>query len=459
MSVKISYFKIMGTGEYLHELEQFIQNEGQLDESILNKGLKHFVLSFVLEKASRLAVDLMTEQRDIYSGQSQRFVRYAKNNLEFYIPKRIRSNHNLKKKYSDLVKFTIDSYIQLIKIKIPEEDARFIFPRCIESNMKFTITGEKLIEFFSYLINNSYTELNEIGYNLIGKLKKIYPNISENIITIINKRKSIYSKINNIEKIFLSKNFSTNPIIQAYTKDPIIECALGATVCYNRGSPTEYFDDMSIEDKINLIKFIKKVGHYSVLEHAFLTISFSMSEISHQQLRRHRLPMRSSTRLEWIVKNFDYVIPPSIKSNEKALSMYNNAMDRIKIFVDELNNMNILEYETMYILPNGTKIDVVLTTNFRDIIHILELRLCQRAQWEVRRWAYNLLEKLINKFPVIFSDIGPPCYKSKCHEGKYSCGHPEIFKKWRENVNENMVIGDKKNNNDVEIINTTATIL
>lgn len=432
--MNISFFGITKTDEYLCKLEETIKNEGFLEKSVLDRGLKHAAISFVLERASRFAVDLMTEQRDIYSGQSQRYVRYTKNNLEFYLPKSIKKISDLSKKYSDSVRFAIDTYIQLLHLGIPDEDARFIFPRCIESNMKFTITGEKLIDFFSYLLNSEYEEFIAIGNKLLDKLKKPYPHVASNIVSITKKQKLSYSKIYNFEKMFLSKNSTAIPIIQAHTEDPITECALGATVCYHRGSPTEYFEDIDLKERIDLVNYIKKAGHYSVLEHAFVTISFSMSEISQQQLRRHRIPMRSSSRLEWLLKNFDYVIPPTIKSNVKTKKLFDDAIKKIRDTVNQIVKGGISEYDTLYVLPNATKVNVVLTTNFRDLIHILELRLCQRAQWEIREWAYNLLKLLISEFPTIFSDVGPQCFHSKCREGKYSCGHPETFIRWRKNI-------------------------
>jgi len=64
-----------------------------------------------------------------------------------------------------------------------------------------------------------------------------------------------------------------------------------------------------------------------------------------------------------------------------------------------------------------------MTANARSLLNFFELRLCTRAQWEIRELAGLMLEKVRVVAPNIFSVAGPTCdTKGYCSEGEMSCG-------------------------------------
>jgi len=66
----------------------------------------------------------------------------------------------------------------------------------------------------------------------------------------------------------------------------------------------------------------------------------------------------------------------------------------------------------------------VVTMNARELHHFFSLRLCKRAQWEIRRLAKLMLIEVRKVAGVIFDVAGPPCVtKGKCEEAK-PCGKP-----------------------------------
>ena len=63
------------------------------------------------------------------------------------------------------------------------------------------------------------------------------------------------------------------------------------------------------------------------------------------------------------------------------------------------------------------------TMNARELLWFFKLRTCDRAQWEIREIAINMLKLLKAKYPKIFSKFGPSCLvEGRCPEGRLTCG-------------------------------------
>jgi thymidylate synthase (FAD) len=60
--------------------------------------------------------------------------------------------------------------------------------------------------------------------------------------------------------------------------------------------------------------------------------------------------------------------------------------------------------------------------NARELRHFFSLRCCERAQWEIRAMAIDMLRLVRGVAPAIFQDAGPGCLAGPCPEGKLTCG-------------------------------------
>ena len=78
--------------------------------------------------------------------------------------------------------------------------------------------------------------------------------------------------------------------------------------------------------------------------------------------------------------------------------------------------------DARYVFPNAVETKIVLTMNARSLMHFFKLRCCNRAQWEIRALADEMLSQVIKVAPAIFSNSGAPCTFGKCPEGSMSCG-------------------------------------
>ena len=62
--------------------------------------------------------------------------------------------------------------------------------------------------------------------------------------------------------------------------------------------------------------------------------------------------------------------------------------------------------------------------NARELLHFFNLRCCNRAQWEIREAADQMLALAKEIAPRIFENAGPSCVRDACSEDKMSCGSP-----------------------------------
>ena len=73
-------------------------------------------------------------------------------------------------------------------------------------------------------------------------------------------------------------------------------------------------------------------------------------------------------------------------------------------------------------LPGACETRILLTMNARELRHFFALRMCSRAQWEIRQLACSMFEQCYAAAPAMFADAGPGCLRGACPEGEKSCG-------------------------------------
>ena len=70
--------------------------------------------------------------------------------------------------------------------------------------------------------------------------------------------------------------------------------------------------------------------------------------------------------------------------------------------------------------------------NVRELRHFFSLRMCSRAQWEIRHLAEEMFELCYRTAPSLFANAGPACLRGKCPEGEKSCGKAAEIRAKRE---------------------------
>ncbi len=209
----------------------------------------------------------------------------------------------------------------------------------------------------------------------------------------------------------------------ACTKDADRICAAAGNSCYSDRSSADIVEDI---DSDKVLSRIVGMGHHSVIEHAVFTFSVEgVSRALTHQLVRHRVASFSQQSQRYVsMDDATYVTPHTVEDNEEALRLYDSVMDGIWDAYKKLEDMGIPAEDARYLLPNGCTTNITVTMNARELLHFFSLRCCNRAQWEIREMADQMLKICKEQSPIIFKDAGPPCIRGPCPEGKKTCGHP-----------------------------------
>jgi thymidylate synthase (FAD) len=200
-------------------------------------------------------------------------------------------------------------------------------------------------------------------------------------------------------------------------------------------SAAELQHEMSDEDVAKLVRVLVRSGHHSALEHASFTFAVDgVSRACTHQLVRHRLASYNQQSQRYV--NFgggdSFVVPPSVAANAEASKVFLAAMEHARAAYDRLVELGLAEgrgkesvqEDARFVLPNAAETKIVVTMNARELRHFLQVRCCNRAQWEIRDLAWTLRGMLKEIAPNLFAGTGPGCLYGDCPEGKMTCGKP-----------------------------------
>jgi len=220
-----------------------------------------------------------------------------------------------------------------------------------------------------------------------------------------------------------------------YTENPEKNVALAARLCYSKDGAEELEAKMSQEDMNNLVRKVVGMGHLSTLEHTYFYFHVVCSRVTSHQLVRHRIGASYSQRSQRYVQedNFDYIMPPKIAEDPEAAQDFKEWMEKGREMYNNMIEQGIPEEDARFVLPT-VKTNLMVSFNARSLHHFFNLRCCERAQWEIRSIADQMLKQVKEVAPVLFENAGPPCVsKGRCPEGEYTCGRiNEIQKKYRD---------------------------
>ena len=87
---------------------------------------------------------------------------------------------------------------------------------------------------------------------------------------------------------------------------------------------------------------------------------------------------------------------------------------------------------------------LIVTMNVRELRHFFSLRMCARAQWEIRDVATQMHRMCLEIAPMLFADAGPGCLRSRCPEGEKSCGRAAENRKERQDLMETIRTENKE---------------
>jgi len=222
-----------------------------------------------------------------------------------------------------------------------------------------------------------------------------------------------------------------------WTPEPEKTIAQAARLCYTDTDISETAAAFKPGEEKVFIKRLMAFGHLSPIEHAVFT--FGIEGVSRSllaQVTRHRLASYSVQSQRYVGKSsdespdgvFSYILPPRIeKLGASYAALFDQQMRQIQVWYDEWNQLlgnkgEASQEDARFVLPNAAETKFILTMNARELRYFFRLRCCNRAQWEIREMATEMLRQVRKISPVLFELAGPACLSGPCPEGALSCG-------------------------------------
>jgi len=228
-----------------------------------------------------------------------------------------------------------------------------------------------------------------------------------------------------------------------HTLSPEETIAFGARLCYSRATIGDLRERVEKKDQHLFIERLLDMGHESVLEHASFTFGVEgVSRVLLAQLTRHRMASFSvqSQRYVSYENGFGYILPPRIEAlGADAVAEYQRQMDQMQIWYqgwqEKLGKTGEgTNEDARFVLPNACETRLLMTMNARELRHFFRLRMCSRAQWEIREMASEMHRLCLQVAPALFADAGPACLRGKCSEGEKTCGRMNEIRKERQEL-------------------------
>ncbi len=255
---------------------------------------------------------------------------------------------------------------------------------------------------------------------------------------------------------------SINVKLITHTPNPEQTVAVAAKLCYSPSKVENILDGLDEEKSRSFVEMLSSLGHESPMEHVSFTFGIDgISRACSHQLVRHRIASYSQQSQRYVDGNhFDFVTPPAIAECSQALSVYQKIIDEQSNAYSVIRDSLILQsirqtddgkeldgttdeifsqYQSVnqkqfsafakkanedarFILPNACTTSIIVTMNVRSLHNFFAHRCCNRAQWEIRELAIQMLKICKDIAPSLFVGAGPRCLGGNCPEGKMCCG-------------------------------------
>ncbi|MBN1972177.1 MAG: FAD-dependent thymidylate synthase [Sedimentisphaerales bacterium] len=165
------------------------------------------------------------------------------------------------------------------------------------------------------------------------------------------------------------------------------------------------FEKIGANSAEEFIHRLIKLGHETPLEHAYATFRIkNCSRAMTHQLVRHRLMAISQQSQRYVdEEQFEYVIPETMPA--EYIDDYRSDMNIIQKMYAKWRQRGLKKEDARFVLPNACTSEIVVSANFREWRHILQIRLSKKAQWEIRRACAVICDILKDKAPNCFDDI------------------------------------------------------
>ncbi len=382
---------------------------------------EHAVLNFDMIGVSRLAVEEIEKFRlNSYTEKSQRYVAFRN---DFVVPPELKISP-LKKEFIQTVELQTGFYRELQK-KVANEDARYILPLAMKSQLGATINARNLELMLRRFASHRLAELQILGNRLYQTVARVAPSI------ILFHQANDYdqktypalqSLLSNSE---LQNSNSTSDVKLVNHTPNGDDIVIAALIHTTSNKPFEQclgsVSKMNFEKKCEIIKTAcQHLELYDAVlrefEYVQLLYELTISAAGFAQLKRHRL-------LTLTVQPYDPALGLTIPAavNQAGIEKkFKEIIARTETVYDRIHQP--LPDVAPYLLTNGHRRRVLLSVNARELYHIARLRQDREAQWDIRALARRMSKLAKQVMPLTFLFIGGKDHYPTIYQEIF--GHP-----------------------------------
>lgn len=401
--------------------EKAKENPKNLDliRKVLNSGhksfLEHAVFTIAFWNISAFVEQYFIECRlASFTVKSRRYVDFSK--FGYHIPPELEGD--ALEEYRRYMDRLFSAYGALLDAGVPREDARFVLPYSFHSNFYCTINARELAHVISSIRHGrgrGVPELRCLAEQLLSQARDIFPGFP-------------------LEPDAPGPDGQADPDGGCFVLEPeprwVHPGEAGSVQLVS--APSAPLDLLRAAHRISAphaarpfdaarLVEAERARELEQLTYSFLISDVTLSGITH--LVRHRMqsillpPIQS-------VNHSRYIAPASIRALPEAWDIYASALGAAHGMLREAADSPSLRKYGYYYALSGNLMDVMTTINARELRLFLQLRTCNRAQWEVREVAVSMLRRLREHCPELYGRFGPSCYLlGRCPEGKLTCGN------------------------------------
>jgi len=170
-------------------------------------------------------------------------------------------------------------------------------------------------------------------------------------------------------------------------------------------------DKMTPSSAVKFVKKIKKIGHWSVLEHGSASFRFVCDRGVTHEMVRHRLAAYSQESTRYCNYGKDkfggqvkFIEPPL--QTEDGASVWKTACEQAEAAYLMLIQIGEKPQIARSVLPNCLKSEIVMTCNFREWLHVFSLRTDEnpRAHPQIQEIMNDAQCTLVAHCPAVFEN-------------------------------------------------------
>ena len=168
---------------------------------------------------------------------------------------------------------------------------------------------------------------------------------------------------------------------------------------------------------VEMVEKAVRIGHFSVLEHVYVSVNITCDRGVTHELVRHRLASYSqeSTRYcnyagEKFGRSLTFIRPSWAHGELSAtqLKMYGSWEEAMRLA--EAHYMDMLDFgasaqEARAVLPNSLATKIAMTANLREWAHVFKLRCDLPAHPDMRQTMKPIMLGMLDLYPSVFQPV------------------------------------------------------